>query len=494
MSVKKVNLSTSQGGVQLGLHAPLQEFPAGAGQQLPESIEAGGTKFKRHRLMRANVYVADSLPTENGYGTVEYTPISPEDYVKFNSPTHIIWATDCSNEEYLLAYVGANVEGIPHTPDGHKVWMTSGTVLGDNLMAEPVAGIQADQIKTPIGVHGRIIGHNTKFLFWSGLNPLDFVPSLHTGAGSAGHTADIGQIVQLIEGDDGFYVLGTRGALWATCTGDPTVPFSFSLIPNFSGVRPDSVVRRRYNAQNLLVLSNTGLCTLTPQSAQYDAFDNSQSIENTKRVLEIHSVTAALEGLVDAAEYIDSPDCEVTWLYYEKPCDPKCPVVANVSPNYATVSFGWDDSLQCFTRLLVQNLTLQRESVLHTNHTDVLDAKPGSGAEFILMSDGIPTEVRFGAGVGALVYHNLQRYSEDVICISKLSLSGRFETGLYKDPDLQVVRAQQGLDILDSYVEVLDLTRAVQREVQYAGRLRQRCVSLVVNWAGQLSGVTLEYA
>ena len=99
MSVKKVNLSTSQGVVQLGLHAPLQEFPAGAGQQLPDSKEAGGTAFKRHRLMRANVYVADALPTENGYGTVEYIPIHPEYYVKFNSPTHLVWATSCSNEE-----------------------------------------------------------------------------------------------------------------------------------------------------------------------------------------------------------------------------------------------------------------------------------------------------------------------------------------------------------------------------------------------------------
>ena len=33
MSIKKVSLTTTQGGVQLGLHTPLQEFPAGAGQQ-----------------------------------------------------------------------------------------------------------------------------------------------------------------------------------------------------------------------------------------------------------------------------------------------------------------------------------------------------------------------------------------------------------------------------------------------------------------------------
>lgn len=494
MSIKKVNLSTSHGSVQLGLHTPLQEFPAGNGQVLPESVASGGTAFQAHRLMRANVYVADALPTENGYSTVAYLPLGEGDYTKYANSDSLVWYTVCDGRETLLAYGDKDVAGIPYTPDGHVIWKKSGAVENGFMSNVDIKGIHTEQLLTPIGVHGRIVGHNTKFIFWSGVGVFDFTPSLATGAGSSGHIADIGQIVQLIPAEAGFYALGTRGALWAKCTGDIQVPFAYSQIPGFSGVRSDSKVKVRYYTQNPMVLSNSGLCVLTPAEAQYDRVDNYRIMESANRVLEIQPHGAELSGIVDSAEYIDSPDCVVTWLYYEKPCDAKCPVVSNVSPMYTTVSFGWDERAGEFTRLLVINQTLQRESVLHVGHTDVIDAPNGSGAEFTIMSRGKPYNVKFGAGIGALIYHNLTRYLGDVICISKLSLSGRFETGLYNEESLQSIRAQQGHDILDSCVESLDLTRAVQREVQYAGRLRQRYVSLVLKWAGELSGVTLEYA
>ena len=52
MSISKINLSVSFSSVQLGLQAPLQEFPAGRAQSLPESIAAGGTAFQQHRRMQ----------------------------------------------------------------------------------------------------------------------------------------------------------------------------------------------------------------------------------------------------------------------------------------------------------------------------------------------------------------------------------------------------------------------------------------------------------
>ena len=493
MSISKINLSVSFSSVQLGLQAPLQVFPAGKAQSLPESIAAGGTAFQHHRRMQANVYAADCLPTENGYGTVSQMPWKSGDYVKYLQPNSSVWATNCRGAEFLLAYAESAVESIPHTPDGHLIWLKSGVVWNSSMSVVGISGVDSSKLLGVIGVKGRLVGHDTKHVYWSGFSLSDFTPSLSTGAGSSGHTADIGEIVQLVPSDDGFYILGTRGALYAKCTGDNT-PFHLSLIPNFDGVAVSHKLKVCYSSASLTVFSNSGLCDLTPQGAQYSEFDKSRQLNSTYKTLQLTATPQKFSQLVDIAEYIDTVDCEATWLYFEKPCDNKTPVVTMVSPNYITVSYGWDASVEAYTRLLVLNKTLMRESVLHINHTDVNRAATGSSAEFILMCDGVPTDISFGAGIGTLIYHNLQRYAADVICISKLSLSGAFEVSEYTKDRLQTVEAQQGVDILDSAVERLDLTRAVTREVQYAGRLRQRVVSMKVHWAGDLAGVTLEYA
>lgn len=493
MTVRKVSLSVNFASVQLGLQAPLQEFPAGRGQFFPESVAAGGTAFQRHRKMQANVYAADSLPTENGYGTVSYKPWESGTYVKYLSPDRTVWLTHCEGSDYLMAYNSSAVNTFPHTPEGHLMWLTTGTVLNSSLASVAIKGINPEELLGVIGVKGRLVGHDTKFVYWSGFGILDFTPSLSTGAGSSGHTADIGKIVQLVPADDGFYILGTRGGLFAKCTGDAQ-PFSLSLIPNFDGISEDRSLKVCYSSASLTLFSNSGLCEISPQGAQFAEFDKSRQLCSTYKTLQLTCTPQKWGTLVDIAEYIDTVDCETTRLYYEKPCDIKVPVVTMVSPNYVTVSFGWDSGIGAYTRLLVLNKTLMRESVLHVDHTDVNRAATGSSAEFILTCDGVPVDVAFGDGIGTLIYHNLQRYSADVVCISKLSLSGTFAVSRYTDEKLQTVEAQQGVDILDSAVDRLDLTRAVTREVQYAGRLRQRVVSLKLHWSGDLSGVTLEYA
>ena len=493
MSVSKINLSVSFSSIQLGLQAPLQEFPSGGSQLLPESVAAGGTAFQHHRRMRANIYAADCLPTENGYGTVSQTPWESGDYVKYLQPDRVVWATNCRGSEYLLAYSDSALESIPHTPVGHLLWFKSGIVWNSSMSVVGIGGLDSSKLLGVIGVKGRLVGHDTKHVYWSGFSLSDFTPSLSTGAGSSGHTADIGEIVQLVPSDEGFYILGTRGALYAKCTGDNT-PFHLSLIPNFDGVSLNHKLKVCYSSAGLTLFSNSGLCEISPQGAQFSEFNKSKQLSHTYKTLQLTATPAKFSHLVDIAEYIDTVDCEATWLYHEKPCDRKIPVVTLVSPNYITVSFGWDASAGAYTRLLVLNKTLMRESVLHINHTDVNRAATGSSAEFMLMCDGVPTDISFGAGIGTLIYHNLQRYKADVICISKLSLAGSFDVSEYTQDRLQTVEAQQGVDILDSAVERLDLTRAVTREVQYAGRLRQRVVSLRLHWAGELAGVTLEYA
>lgn len=499
MTVKRINLTITAGRVLLDLAQPAVEFPAGNGQMLPESVAAGGSAFQYHRRMRANCYVADALPTENGYASVGYTLEKSTRAGRFD-PDCMARLVSCTGAEQLVRYRADLLVGTPHTASlGHLLWYKSGEVFTTAFTPVNVVGIRAADAVGAIGVSNRIVCHDGKWLYWSGaLDPLDFTPSLHTGAGSTGVTSDIGTIVALIPSVDGFYILGRRGGLFAKCTGDIQTPFSVSVVDEFSGIETTDWCLHSYVAATYLCYTNTGLCRLTPQKAEYDCFDYSECLESG-RMLELHDTACKWsEGFVDIAEYIDSPGCDPTYMYHEVETERKFKVYS-VSPDYECVSFGWSVEAQAYQRLLVFNKVLQRNAVLHKLHNHVTDTPQGVKAELsILAEDGAVYSVtQTGLSVARLVYHQLQRFTPDTICMSKLVLAGRFNQQLYAadcSGVLTEVKVQQGIDIQDSCHNSMDLTRAVTREVQYAGRLRQRVCSLVVSFSGTLSGITLEYA
>lgn len=499
MTVKRVDLTITTGRVLLDLSQPVVEFPSGNGQMLPESVASGGTAFQYHRRMRANCYVADALPTENGYTSVGYTPATSTLLSRY-VPDRAAWLTSCAGVERLIRYSSVSIVGLPHTASlGHLLWYASGDVFDTSLTLMKVVGLQTAGVTGVIGVSNRIVCHDGKWLYWSGsLNPLDFTPSLHTGAGSTGVTSDIGQIVSLVPSVDGFYILGRRGGLFAKCTGNIQTPFAVSVIDEFSGIESADWCIQSYVAATYMCYTNTGLCRLTPQKAEYDYFDYSSCLESGRMIV-LHGIDCAWgEGFVDAAEYIDSPECEPTYMYHEVETARKLKVYS-VSPDYECISFGWSDGHQAYQRLLVFNKVLQRSTVLHTSHNHVVDTPQGVKAEFTVLADDgeVYSVSQSGLNVAQLIYHQLQRFTPDTICISKLVLAGRFNQQLYAadcSGVLTKVQAQQGIDIQDSSYNKMDLTRAVTREVQYAGRLRQRVCSLVIPFSGTLSGVTLEYA
>lgn len=498
MTVKRIDLTITAGRVLLGLSQPAVEFPTGNGQMLPESVAAGGTAFQYHRRMRSNCYIADALPTENGYASVSYEKTRAVKLGRYYDKLE--WLTDCKGNELLYRYSTLSVHSTPHTASvGHLLWFDSGEVFNTSMASVQVLGIDAGKVVQAIGVSNRLIAHDGKWLYWSGsVNPLDFTPSLSTGAGSSGHTADIGKIVTLVPHPDGFFVLGTRGGLFAKCTGDVQLPFVLSVVDEFSGIETSDWIQYSYIAGTYLCYSNTGLCRLSPQKAEYDNFDYSDALESGK-MLVLHGVDCNWgEGFVDATEYVDSPDCEPTYMYHEQDTE-RTLKVYNVSPDYECVSFGWDSERGVFQRCLVINKVLQRNSVLHVDHLHATDTPQGMKAELVILSPTGEANVvtKTGLSVAQLVYHQLQRFTPDLICMSKVVLAGLFNQRLYAadcEGKLTRILAQQGVDIQDSCYSSMDLTRAVTREVQYAGRLRQRVCSLVIPFSGTLSGVTLEYA
>ena len=499
MTVKRIDLSVTPGRVLLDLSQPAVEFPAGSGQMLPESVAAGGTAFQYHRRMRANCYVADALPTENGYTSVGYMQ-QESVQVGRSDPDSLSWLTTCAGDEKLVRYQRSLLAGTPHTASlGHLLWSKSGAVFNTKFSPVNVVGIRPELVLQVIGVSNRLVCHDGKWLYWSGaVDPLDFTPSLSTGAGSTGVTGDIGRIVSLVASSDGFYILGSRGGLFAKCTGDIQTPFAVSVIDEFSGIESVDWCLHSYVASTYLCYTNTGLCRLSPKSADYDCFDYSDVLESG-RMLVLHSSDCNWgDGFVDAAEYIDSPMCDPTYMYHEQETKRRFKVYS-VSPDFECVSFGWSTELQAYQRLLVFNKVLKRNTVLHKVHRHVTDTPQGIKAELCILADNGEAYAVTSAGLNTakLVYHQLQRFSPDTICMSKIVLAGRFNQQVYAADctgDLTRVNVQQGIDIQYSCYANMDLTRAVTREVQYAGRLRQRVCSLVIPFSGTLSGVTLEYA
>lgn len=504
------------------LGTPIQEFPAGNAQSLPESGAAGGSQFQHWRRFRAGCYIEDAMPTETGYQTIGHT--SYTDHVDVGTDLrHRWWLQGCTGErEALLRYNEANVRGIAYLPTGTVVWTNEGQVLqGSSLTPRTVKGINADAggITHVTGVAGRLIVTDGRFLYWSGIeNPFDFTPSLRTGAGSTGHTLEIGDVVQLLPSDMGFYVLGTTGGLYAACSGDLHVPFDVRPIANFNGIYERANCVCRYEAATPLVYSRAGLQWLDKTLAKNDYPDVSAQLRN-KTVVSL-LVDDGNEPLAwgDAQEYHDNDgsdedasSCRAPQLFQQWRSHWHNVRVVNVDPRYATISYAYDG--ESYERLYVIDLSLDRTTVLLEQHTDVVDKlyvgeSDGLSANYFITARHEDSQcIQEGCEVARLYFHELMVLSGKTYRLSKIKALGDFCTPMYAahlkqadcdaQPDQQHwlpdVVARQGIDRVGSWYNLnVQLTHHDRHEVQYAGQLRQVMLSFVLKFSGNLGNLIIE--
>lgn len=139
---------------------------------------------------------------------------------------------------------------------------------GTTLVEVELGGLTVTDILGILSSSGYLIAFTTEKPFWSSLSdPLDFVPSDITGAGSTNVQELYGDIVICRAAETGFVLYTSVNAVYAVASTDIRFPFIFREIKGIGGIASAGYVSFGAN-QHHIVRSGAGLSKVTKQGAQ----------------------------------------------------------------------------------------------------------------------------------------------------------------------------------------------------------------------------------
>lgn len=266
-------------------------------------------------------YMENVMPTEHGYQSVSFSQVVAG--IGANDFDQAIALTDPDGDKFIFVpsagknYVfdapvlswatGGSIGGL-----ADDVLVTSAFVQGETYifyektgcykynkttkLFEPVvlAGLVVTGIVGIVGTNGYLLcWDEAGTLYWSSAtNPLDFVPSLVTGASSGSITDLRGKIVVILATLNGFIVYGTENAVGGSFTANIRFPFNMKEIPGSGGVRSKEHISYESNYDKQYAITSVGLQAFTKSSSETLLPECADFL--TQRVFESYSTVTKL--------------------------------------------------------------------------------------------------------------------------------------------------------------------------------------------------------
>lgn len=140
------------------------------------------------------------------------------------------------NDIYNRQFTVAHVEGVSYLQISNLVTLKYNFTL-NRLESVTLAGLAPVAILGLVEASGYLIAYSDSTVAWSStLNPLDFVPSLETGAGGGSVEGIKGIITAVASSANGFMVYSKTNAVSVLFTGNTRYPFQFSECLGAGGV------------------------------------------------------------------------------------------------------------------------------------------------------------------------------------------------------------------------------------------------------------------
>ena len=297
----------------------------GADQNFDRRVDPPGDNSKDVGIPQA-IYMENTLPTYNGFQSVGYKPQGDLSVAANESINHIIeipiqaagtagpnlWTLTLRSDDTVFAHsapgAGAAVgmSGAYATPapsenvsvayvQGRTFLFVRGGVLFELVevagaivasdITGTVTGIILAQCAFMIGAFNYLI-----FFFsdgtanWSSLsNPVDFTPSLVTGAGFETPGGVKAKVINIKEHPAGFIIYTRKNAIVGKYTGNRQYPWRFSEIQDSLGIfTAEAVVGSTNSNQHLTRASSGDIALVTADSAQIIIPDVSDYIQNSR--------------------------------------------------------------------------------------------------------------------------------------------------------------------------------------------------------------------
>lgn len=383
-------------------------------------------------------YMQDVLPTLQGYKSIGYRRViqptsTPETFLR------IIPVRD-SNEN--RGYLGFTASGKTYlfstitniwtnvTPAGttavditfayvtgttyicySKYKIYSVNILTGTLVEATLAGITVANIVGISASNNYLLLHDGYTVYWSSsLNPLDFVPSLITGAGSGVPASLGGVIIAVYPLSTGYAIYTTANIVLATFSGNVRYPWQFKEANNSAGISSilavsysgDDGSNYAWTSSGLLKVSLVGCIAILPEVTDF----------LSGRVLETFDVTT---GLLSVQYLVASLTVR---LHYS-------------SSRYLIISYGIANP----DYALVYDFALKRLGKLKLAHV--------AAFELTLLSDGLGKTY---TGMGTATYSSLAgfKYTELITLVNIAASPKRTMAFLQSDGSIQVALADFG--------------------------------------------------
>lgn len=324
-------------------------------------------------------YVQDCLPTRNGYSAINYTLSAPSPsgaLTSFKNAFHLLDSASIpyyyfpqdSATQYIYAggtwrtpSVAGSLNGkysFAHVRQQSYICYPGNGIytyaVGTNtLTKETLLGVTESGIRGNLAAKGYHILYTDDSIYWSSiLNPLDFVPSLSTGAGT-GKVQDIrGKIQTILPIRDGFIIYAERNAVSATFSGNLQFPWIFKEVEGSAGILSSDHVSYEANLPSHLVWSvDAGFMEISKTKAEpiwpeLTDFIRSKVIESFSMAVP-SILTTTYSGQINLK-------------------------LAAINSRYLCVSYYSPTLSNEFERAVIYDVALQRWSRITRKHVDII--------------------------------------------------------------------------------------------------------------------------
>lgn len=452
-------------------------------------------RIKPHKTFRGfNQLINLKSGTETN---ILYSPAQGKDFVNYDGQ----WAQGPSYENFagLVTYAYLKLKTYVFY-QRHRIM--SYNYANKAFHGEALNGLQLTNIDGITTSNNLLIAWNETTIFWSSaIDPLDFVPSLSSGAGSQNPTQARGKIVCCLPAAGGFIIYTTANAIFAIWSGNLRYPWNFVEIPGSAGIRSPEHVSYDANYDGHFAWTPVGLQMVTRGKAEsalpeVTDFLTGKLVEEFIGISGYHPHTNNSKVFnsqtQDWISKVQGPSLLQQITLTEDPWVK----VALIGSRYLCISYGYK-AKGIYDWVIVYDYSIQRYGKLRVTHTDLFEyitqtyeqpqVKTMIG---ILKADGSVYTVDFAHGIygeGILLYGRIQESNGRWIEVSEISIQSLRDV----NPRLFIIPSYDGVNLENAAVPVQTID--TKNLSQWMTRVAGQNVNFLISGTFSVTSITLEF-
>lgn len=342
-------------------------------------------------------YCHNVMPSADGFQSIGYKQEITSSYTYFSDikllrdsqGTEVFFAHTNTGANYILKLGQSNWEQTTTIVTSPNTLVTTAILNGqsyiylakvgcyvydlnsNSLISVPLAGLAESEVLGITSSSGYMIAWTANTIAWSSTidhtvvtDPIDFTPSLVTGAGGGNVEQAKGKLVLCVMHYLGFIIYTTENIVAAVYSNNSRFPFNLREIVGSGGLLDSSLVTMATNSSNQYAYTSSGLQLI--------------SISQTQTIMT--EVTDFLSGRY----FEDFDESTKQFIRQEVPSGLK-KLINLISDRYLVISYG----VTSFTHALVYDVPQKRFGKLKIQHVNCFEWIPiGSGSDVARQSIG----------------------------------------------------------------------------------------------------------